>query len=174
MKRVMIWALALCGAVMGMRAEEPANGLDLNMDENKKAIPTETAPDWFVEMDYCGFDFKIPAGCYVDRGADKLLVRYPDGSFGLSMETVERPGSNQDTALKVCEQLAASLNIPASRVKRVDFGKCHGVVAQGHVQGQDVAVAVLPGEGKEVTVAVLGNPGRAPWTRTFLESLARE
>lgn len=45
---------------------------------------------WYVTINYNGFDFEIPAGSIVEKGAT-VLVKYPDGSFGMSMINEETP-----------------------------------------------------------------------------------
>ena len=57
----------------------------------------QATADWFVNMDYSGFEFQIPAGTVVQKGSS-FLAKYPDGSFGVSMTNIAKPGANQKIA----------------------------------------------------------------------------
>lgn len=138
----------------------PANG----------AVGEDGSAHWYIDMNYGGFSFQVPAGSVVEMG-DKFLARYPDGSFGVSMTNQERTGLTQDLAFQICKQMATTLHLPDPKVKKVKFGKSAGAQASGELEGQQVTIVVLPNGHKEVTTVILATPNRSEWTDHFLKSL---
>lgn len=128
--------------------------------------------NWYVNMDYAGFEFELPAGTVIDKGSS-LVAKYPDGTFGLSMTNVEKRGSNQKIAFEVCKRLATSMHLPDPHVEKVQYGRCGGAKASGELEGQQVTVLVLPYNGQEVTTVILATPGRSEWVNHFLRTLKR-
>lgn len=80
--------------------------------------------NWYVTVDYAGFDFQVPAGTIVDKGSS-VVAKYPDGSFGLSMAN-ENTASNQKIAFETCRRLAAQMKIPNAKVEKVSYGSSNG------------------------------------------------
>lgn len=166
------------GAASNMYALEPADTTarpflsteDLNKARN--AVADDGTAQWFVDMSYAGFDFQLPAGTVVEKNSS-LVAKYPDGSFGVSMSNVEKRGSNQDLAFKLCRQLATSMHLSNPKVQKVTFGKCKGAKASGVLEGQEVTVLVLPYSGQEVTTVILATPNRTDWVDHFLRTLSR-
>ena len=123
-------------------------------------------------MDYAGFEFEVPAGMQTQKGSS-LLSKSDDGTFGLSMSNVEKPGSNQKIAYEVCRRLATSMHLPSPKVEKVHYGKCGGAKATGMLEGHQVTVLVLPYDNQEVTAVILSSPGRQEWVDHFLQTLKR-
>lgn len=128
--------------------------------------------NWYVGMDYAGFEFELPAGMQTQKGSS-LLSKSEDGSFGLSMSNVSKPGANQKIAYEVCRRLATSMHLPDPKVEKVHYGKCGGAKASGELEGQQVTVLVLPYNDQEVTAVILSSPQRQEWVDHFLRTLKR-
>ena len=134
-------------------------------------VGADVQAQWYVGMDYAGFEFELPSGMIVQNAAG-FIAKYPDGTFGISMSKEEK-GSNQKHAYEVCRRLAASMSMPDARVEKVSYGKCGGAIATGHVEGQEVTVLVLPYRDQEVTSVMLASPERKEWAEHFLGTLKR-
>lgn len=127
---------------------------------------------WYVAMDYAGFEFELPAGLQVQKGSS-LIGKSADGTFGVSMSNVEKQGSDQKMAFELCRRLATSMHLPNPKVEKVNYGKCGGAKATGVLEGQQVTVLVLPYRGQEVTTVILASPNREEWVNHFLQTLKR-
>ncbi len=136
------------------------------------AVGADGHANWYVNMDYAGFEFEVPAGMQTQKGSS-LLSKSDDGTFGLSMSNVEKPGSNQKIAYEVCRRLATSMHLPSPKVEKVHYGKCGGAKATGMLEGHQVTVLVLPYDNQEVTAVILSSPGRQEWVDHFLQTLKR-
>lgn len=153
--------------------EEKRPAPDLTMGSTPQSEASDAKePDWFMGMDYAGFEFEIPAGSVVERG-QTMVVKYPDGTFGLSMSNTAKKGSSQREAMELCRRLATSMHLPNPSVERVNFGKCSGAKASGMLEGQHVTMLVLPYNDNEVTTVILATPSRTGWVEHFLETLKR-
>lgn len=178
----------LLGCVGMTHAENPQNfeiekrehvAPDLNM-RNMPAKGGEgfeaNEPDWYMALDYAGFEFELPAGCVVDKNSS-LVAKYPDGSFGVSMSNVEKRGSNQKIAKEVCNMTAQAFKLPNAKVKEIEVGsglaKSKGAMTSGKLEGQDITILVLPYNGQELTTVVLATPNRLGWVNHFIDSLKR-
>lgn len=135
------------------------------------AASTRETP-WYISLDYAGFEFEVPAGSIVEKGSN-MLVKYPDGSFGVSMSNVEKRGANQKIAYEVCRRLATQMHLPNPVVQKVKYGKCGGAKASGELEGQKVTVLVLPYNDQEMTTVILASPDREDWMRHFEQTLKR-
>lgn len=137
----------------------------------EKETPTkQDGTPWYINLDYSGYEFEIPAGSIVDKGP-RTLVKYPDGSFGVSVTNEEKRGCNQKTALTACTKLAESLGLPKSKVEKVKIDRVIGAKASGTYQGSDITVMVLPYNNEEVSLVLMGAPNRRNWMDHFMESL---
>ncbi len=163
---VAVMAGSLCGSA------QKTSGISAAEQQAAAADTTETTPDWFVNMDYSGFEFQIPAGTVVQKGSS-FLAKYPDGSFGVSMTNIAKPGANQKIAYEVCQRMAETMKMPNPDVMKVKYGKCAGARAQGTIEGQQVTIVVLPYDGEEVTSVLLATPSRQEWVNQFLRTLKR-
>lgn len=183
MKKIITAAIAAALCAIGAYAQNEMPRPDLGEDivETVDTVAlSQQAPDavgqdgqaqWFVNMDYAGFEFEIPAGTIVDKGS-KLLARYPDGTFGLSMLN-EAKQSNQKIAFEVCRRMAAEMKIPNAHVEKVKFGSSNGAKAQGMIEGQLVTLLVLPYSDQQVTTVMLATPNHQDWVDHFLRTLKR-
>lgn len=127
--------------------------------------------NWYVTMDYAGFDFQVPAGTIVDKGST-VTAKYPDGTFGLSMVN-ENTASNQKIAFEICRRLAAQMKIANAKVEKVSYGSSDAARAQGTLDGQDATILVLPHGREMVTAVMLNSPERREWANNFLRTLKR-
>lgn len=161
-------AIILTAALIAAGASMPAAA----QDAHTGATTSVTTPsDVYVAMDFDGLMFQVPQGMKVERGS-RLTALYPDGTFGLIMETVNQP-STKGISKKLCERFADSAGLPRNLVKKHSFNGIKGAMAQGMVQGQTVTCIVLPIDKHQVMITVMGDPSRADWTRRFLDTLRR-
>lgn len=127
---------------------------------------------WYLNLDYAGFNFEVPAGSVVEKGSG-MIIKYPDGTFGVSLTNTEERGVNQKRAFEVCRLLATKMHLPNPHVEKANFGKSKGAKATGELEGQQVTVLVLPYNDQQVTTVVLASPDRKEWTDHFLRTLKR-
>ncbi len=173
--RTYLTGTLLAALAIGASAQEINGTVSQTPVETPMAGNTVTddgKANWYVNMDYAGFEFELPAGTVIDKGSS-LIAKYPDGTFGLSMTNVEKRGSNQKIAFELCQRLASSMHMPDARVERVQYGRCGGAKASGEIEGQQVTVLVLPYNGQEVTTVIIATPGRSEWVDHFLRTLKR-
>lgn len=166
------------GGITRINAQTEMTGPDLTGEmpsETGQTLPgtaEEKVADWYVNMDFSGFEFELPAGLIVDKGTT-FVAKHPDGSFGLSMANEKKRGANQNTAYDVCRMLAKELRLPQPVVEKVKYGKCSGARATGKLEGRDITILVLPYDNNQVTTVLLATPDRQAWTAHFLETLKR-
>lgn len=167
-------AAVIAAAAGGACAQTPAveNADSTLIRTDAPAVDEKGEAQWFINMDYAGFDFELPAGTVVQKGSS-FVAKYPDGSFGISMSNVEKKGVNQKLAFEVCRRLATSMHMPNPHVEKVHFGKCGGAKASGILEGQHVTVMVLPYNDQEVTTVIIATPERQEWVDHFLKTLKR-
>lgn len=166
-----VTAIAFMAGSLGASAQQ-TSGISAAEQQAAAADSTETEPNWFVNMDYAGFDFQIPAGTIVQKGSS-FLAKHPDGTFGVSMTNIEKPGANQKIAFEVCSRMADTMKLANAEVMKVKYGKCAGAKATGTLEGQQVTVVVLPYDDQEVTTVILATPSRQEWVNQFLRTLKR-
>lgn len=182
MNKRIIMALVLLTAIGGyMQAQEnkELTGPDLSGDmtpapaeQRESMVGKDGKAEWYVNMDYAGFEFELPAGVVVDKGP-KLVARYPDGSFGLSMVNEAGGGTNQKIAFELCRRIAKEQNIPDMKVEKVKYGKCSGAKASGEADGIETTILVLPYDSEQVTAVLMCTPQRSEWVNHFLRTLKR-
>ena len=165
--KLLITALLATGVVITTGVEAAAQ----NTSEAPLATQQSGGDAWYMSMDYDGLMFRIPAGSKVERGST-LTVIYPDGSYGLTMQTVDHP-ANRKISVELCNRLADSLGMPRSLVKKVKFSGVQGAKAQGVIDGKSVTCLVLPIDNHQVMITLMADPLRADWVRAFLDSLRR-
>lgn len=156
-----------------VRAESPEqSGTSSNERfSGQQAVTEQGDPNWFLNMDYSGFNFRIPAGSIVEKGSS-FVAKYPDGTFGVSMKNEGR-AMNQKIAYEECKRMVQSLGMTGAQVRKDKFGKCNGAKATGEVGGQKVSVFVMPYDDQTVTGVVLASPERENWLGELLRSLSR-
>lgn len=166
-------------------ADEPKEGPYLEPDPTPRAkVETPARPaadaadpndpmsqlDWYLSLDYDGYEFEVPAGCVVEKGP-KMLIKYPDGTFGVSMTSSEALGMNQKRAVEICRRMTQAMKLPNPWIEKIKCGKAGGAKATGVYEGQNVTVLVLPYDGREITAVMLASPARKEWAEHFIESL---
>lgn len=180
-KKVMA-ALALAmmsGMVSHAQEIKESAGPDLTGDmttapavHREDVVGKDGQAEWYINMDYAGYEFELPAGIMVDKGSS-FVAKYPDGSFGLSMSNESEKGTNQKIAFEICRRMATELKIPNPHVDKVKYGKCNGAKATGELEGSKVTILVLPYDGEQVTTVMLATPERSEWVDHFLRTLKR-
>ena len=133
---------------------------------------TSAEMPWFIPLSYNGFNFDIPAGSIVEKGST-ILVKYPDGSFGLSITNVESEGGGQQGAFLTCRKLASQLKLENQVVKKETIGGVDGAIAKGTLEGREVTVIILPVSGQETTMVMMATPNRQAWADHFRQSISR-
>ena len=142
--------------------------------QENTSIATQPQPaegTTYVAMDFDGLMFQVPMGMKVERGS-RLTAVYPDGTFGLTMETVNQP-STKKISFDLCERLADTLGLPRGLVKKANFGKAKGAMAQGMIDGMTVSCIVLVVDKHQVLITLMAKPERADWVRKFMDTLKR-
>lgn len=180
-KGLVIAALAaavICGEGTAQTSNE-TTGPDLSGDitaaptvNRDEIIGKDGQAEWYVNMDYAGFEFELPAGIVVDKGSS-LVAKYPDGTFGVSMSNETEHGTNQKIAFELCRRLATELKLPNPKVNKVCFGRSNGAKATGMLEGTEVTILVLPHDGEQMTTVMLAAPQRSAWAEHFLQTLKR-
>lgn len=173
---------AICAGNMLAQTENPENitgpyleedTTPLTQEEIKRQAEGSVGKDgqaqWYINMDYAGFDFELPAGTVVNK-TSSLTATYPDGTFGVMMKNEELKGANQKEALEVCKRTARELRL-GSEVEKAKFGKCDGAMASGISEGQLATVIILPYKDQQTRVVVLAAPERKEWVTHFVDSL---
>ncbi len=138
----------------------------------QSAEGTSAEMPWYIPLSYNGFNFDIPAGSIVEKGST-ILVKYPDGSFGLSISNVESEGGGQQAAFLTCRRLATQLKLEDASVRKETIGGVDGAVAKGRLEDRDVTVIILPVSGQETTMVMMATPNRQAWADHFRQSITR-
>lgn len=133
---------------------------------------TSAEMPWFVPISYAGYNFEIPAGSLVEKGST-VVVKYPDGSFGVSMSNTEQSVPNQQSAFLTCRRLAQQLHLDDIKVTKETHAGVKGAVARGVLEGQQVTIMILPVTGSQVTTVIMASPARSAWADHFMQSLTR-
>lgn len=144
-------------------------------DDNNTLTQQEKAAlesaNWFVPISYGGFDFEIPAGSIVEKNS-KLVVKYPDGSFGVSMEN-EAIAGDQKMAFEKAKMYARQYKLADSKCERVNAGGIKGARAEGMLEKHKVTVLILPVDDQQVTTVIMATPERSEWAQHFVNSMKR-
>ncbi len=127
----------------------------------------------FAKGEFAGFKFSIPAGAEITENGGSYLLKYPDGSFGVSMTRTDARASDQRRAESVVRGLARSMKLSAGSVKPVMINGLKGAMATGEVEGSQVSVGVLVYGGKELQLVVMNSHARGEWARELLKTLTR-
>ncbi|MCM1369199.1 MAG: hypothetical protein NC204_02380 [Candidatus Amulumruptor caecigallinarius] len=158
-----------------VKAEEPMTGPDLNMTNTTESTPaaqTPTDTPWYLNLDYEGFNFEVPAGSIVDKGSS-LMVKYPDGTFGVSMTNTEAKGVNQARAVEICQRNAVQMHLANPKVEKITCGKAKGAIASGMTEGQEITIIILPHADSQLSTIIIATPGRREWVDHFVASLKK-
>ncbi len=164
-KLITIAALAILAALaIPVNAQTPTVS-----PEEQKAL--ESA-NWYIPLNYAGFNFEIPAGSLVDKGS-KIVVKYPDGSFGISMENEEFRGGNQKIAYEKARSYVKRYELKDAKVERVTVDGVKGAKASGMLEEHEVTVIILPVNDQQLTTVIMATPKRQEWAQHFYTSLKR-
>lgn len=137
--------------------------------EEEKAEARENA-NWFIPLNYGGFDFEIPAGSLVEKN-HKVVVKYPDGSFGVSMENEQADGLSQKIAFEKARLYADRYKLKDAKVTKTIIDGIKGAQATGMLESHQVTVLILPVGNQQLTTVVMATPQRSEWGRHFISSL---
>ena len=169
-KRFYFICLMLAG-LFSLMAHAQDNGQTFATPTGESPVNANGEPNWFINMDYAGFNFELPAGTVVQKGSS-LIAKYPDGSFGVSMSNIAKP-SRQKYAYEICRRNVEEMKLENASVEKVKYGKCAGAKASGTLEGSKVTILVLPYDDQEVTTVILASPNREEWVNHFLRTLKR-
>lgn len=164
MKKIIIALSLAMAAVLPMAL--PASAQTQTEEGTSAEMP------WYVPISYAGYNFEIPAGSIVEKGSS-VLVKYPDGSFGVSMSNTEQAVPNQKAAFLTCRRLGEQLHLENMEVKKETYAGVKGAVARGTLEGQKVTIMILPLNSEQVTTVIMATPDRQSWVDHFLHSLSR-
>ena len=104
---------------------------------------------------------RFPQGSIVEKGST-VMVKYPDGTFGLSMVNEETQGANQKIAFELCRRVVKQLDIKDAHVDKRTIGGVDGAIARGSIENRQVTVIILPvGTNDAVTTVIMASPERA-------------
>lgn len=154
--------------ILAMVMALPVVAQDTYNQTPEQAKALETA-NWFVPLSYGGFDFEVPAGSLVEKNS-KMLVKYPDGSFGVSMEN-EGLKLDQKIAFEKARMYATKYGLTDAKTEKVKVGGVDGAKATGRLENHDVTVLILPVSDQQVTTVLMATPNRKEWADHFIESL---
>lgn len=160
------FAIGAIAALMTLAMPAHAATVPQQDDANMKALATA---NWFVPLSYGGFDFEIPAGSVVEKNS-KLLVKYPDGSFGVSMEN-EALALDQKIAFEKAKAYATKYGLTDPEVDKVTIDGVKGAKAVGKLENHTVTVLILPVTDQQVTTVIMATPDRKDWADHFISSL---
>lgn len=172
MKAMKITKILLAAIGMALPAALPAQTSEAPeitaSEEQGQDIANE-----FKQMEYNGFLFDIPTDSHVaiDRN---LKLNHPDGTFGLSMTILESPGTDQKRAENLCRGLANELKIQNASVSKIKINGMKGALAKGTVDQHQVAVLLLPYQGREMTAIILADKDRQGWTDRYLRTIRKK
>lgn len=139
--------------------------------EEEKAEARESA-HWYIPLNYGGFDFEIPAGSLVEKNS-KVVVKYPDGSFGVSMENESGQPVEQKIAYEKAKLYAEKYRLKDAKVEKTVIDGIKGAKAVGMLEEHEVTVLILPVGTEQLTTVVMATPARNEWGRHFIASLKR-
>lgn len=165
MKSLKLLAIGLMLCALPAMAQNSTSGFS---KEDSKAL--ESA-NWYVPLNYGGFEFEIPAGSVVEKNS-KVVVKYPDGSFGMSMENETLPG-NQKIAFEQAKMYADRYKLADSKVEKVTIGGIKGATATGTLENFTVKVIILPVTDQQLTTVLMATPNRQEWVDHFIQSMHR-
>lgn len=165
MKKIIIASFMAFIAILSMSAsaQTPAS--------NEETQALESA-HWYIPLSYAGFNFEIPAGSLVDKGS-KIVVKYPDGSFGVSMENEEFRSGNQKIAFEKARSYAKRYELQDAKVTKVTIDGVKGAQASGMLENHLVTILILPVNDQQLTTVIMATPNRQEWADHFLGSLKR-
>lgn len=156
-------------AILGALAI-PANAQTTTLDpEEQKALESAS---WYIPLSYGGFNFEIPAGSLVEKNS-KIVVKYPDGSFGVSMENEEFRGGNQKIAYEKAKSYVKRYELKDAKVERITIDGVKGAKASGMLEEHEVTVMILPVNDQQLTVVIMATPNRQEWAQHFYTSLKK-
>lgn len=168
MKKLIITIIAAAMAACPVLAQDASSGSSIQNSGATSGTTTDTP--WFLNLDYAGFGFEIPAGSVVEKNGT-LVARYPDGSFGVSMSNQEVRGSDQRRAFELCRMLSKQLELQNPEVKKVTVANVKGAKAVGTLEGKAVTVLILPTNDQELTTVIMASDNRQDWTDHFLRTM---
>jgi hypothetical protein len=164
MNRLAIWAVfALITAAAPLNAAQTGNQPD---EQDMKALATA---NWFVPLSYGNVDFEIPAGSIVEKNST-MLVKYPDGTFGVSMAN-EDGRLEQKIAFEKARMYATQYNLVDPKIEKVTISGLKGAKAVGQLDSHTVTVLILPVDDQQLTTVVMATPERKGWSDHFIDSL---
>ena len=168
MKRLIAFVAVAAMTLMMLPGRMSAQNPQISAEEQKAL----DSADWYIPLSYGGFNFEIPAGSIVDKGS-KITVKYPDGSFGMSMENEEFRGGSQKIAYEKARSYAKRYELKDAEVSKVTVGGVKGAKAVGQLENHQVTVIILPVNEQQVTTVLMATPNRTDWVNHFVQTMSR-
>lgn len=165
MKKLLILALAV---VMGLPLMAQQNATSQEPTEAEQQKARESA-NWYIPLNYGGIEFEVPAGSIVEKNS-KMLIKYPDGTFGVSMEN-EAISCDQKLAYEKARMYANKYKLSNAKVNKVTLGGIKGAKATGRLESHDVTVLILPVSDQQITTVLMATPDRQEWADHFQQSI---
>lgn len=166
MKKIAILMMAFLPLTSGVQAR-------MVSDCAEHEVTTTDVETGFMPVEYDGFWFEVPEGSIVTEENSKV-IKYPDGTFGVSATTIRERGSNQKRALSICRGIAGEMKIAHPKIEKFSKNGLKGATATGELEGQTVTIAVIPVNDKELTTVIIATPGRTDWTEHLLSTLKKK
>lgn len=145
-----------------------------------KADKADTAPTEFAEapddvqmykpVAADGVLIQVPDQCLVQRNESVVTAKYPDGSFGVSVEVDDKKASQKE-CYQICLTTAKNDKLKDISVKKVTINGLKGAVAYGILENRQVSIIVLSGKRGRYSVVMMNSPERSEWARHAVRSI---
>lgn len=159
-----IMALLMSAGILSLDATNPP------VEQNETSNVASSALQNYKQIDYLGYTFEVPEECIVDNG-NALTVKYPDGSFGISVTHLNAPGTDIKRAESLCKGIAKNIRVNDAVTEKVKINGRRGVLCKGNAEGENIEILLLPAKGKEFTAMMVFRPGREEFAQRFLRTV---
>lgn len=156
-------ALLMSAGILSLDATNP-------LTETATQSATASTAQTYKPINYLGYTFDVPEECIVDNG-NSLTVKYPDGSFGISLTHLDAPGTDMKRVESLCIGIAKNIKINDAVTEKVKINGRKGVLCKGNAEGENVEILILPAKGKEFTAMIVFRPGREEFAQRFLRTV---
>lgn len=127
----------------------------------------------FSRLDYKGFSMLIPSGSDVNLTDKEAIVKYTDGTYGMSVKVESDKDASASAAVQICRRLVNDLDVRGAKVSRVLIHGMSGGRLEGYVEGAPINVVVLDAGKKYLKLVIINTPNRSDWTNMTVDSVNR-
>lgn len=118
-----------------------------------------------------GYFFSVPDYCMVQSSADnKILIKYPDGSFGVSA-TVYPEHIPQKDARELCKSSAKQMKLRDIKTTDLKTNGLSGACTSGVIEAQRVNILVLSGNSAHIEMIILSSAAQQRWADEVISSI---